>query len=65
MIFDSFDTDTDNERILTFVSPGMRRRASAAVEIFADGTYRTASNTIATLYTMHTVIDGISFPIFL
>ena len=42
----------------------MRQRASAAVEIFADGTYRTASNTIATLCTMHTIIDGISFPIF-
>ena len=64
LIFDSLDTDTDTERILIFSSPGMRQRASAAVEIFADGTYRTASNTIATLYTMHTVIDGISFPIF-
>ena len=64
LIFDSFDTDKDKERILIFSSSGMRQRASAAVEIFADGTYRTASNTIATLYTMHTVIDGISFPIF-
>ena len=43
---------------------GMRQRAATAVEIFADGTYRTASNSIATLYTVHTVIGGVAFPIF-
>ena len=64
LIYDSFDADKEHERILVFSSFGMRQRASAAVEIFADGTYRTASNTIATLYTIHTVIDRISFPIF-
>ena len=63
-IFDSFDDDKECDRILIFSSHGMRQRAATAVEIFADGTYRTASNTIATLYTVHTVIGGVSFPIF-
>ena len=64
LIHDSFDDDKDNERILVFSSCGMRQRASIAKEIFADGTYRSASNEIATLYTVHTVVDGLSFPIF-
>ena len=64
LIYDSFDDDKERDRILIFSSHGMRQRAATAVAIFADGTYRTASNTIATLYTVHTVIGGVSFPIF-
>ena len=64
LIFDSFDEDRECDRVLIFSSHGMRQRAATAIEIFADGTYRTASNTIATLYTVHTVIGGVSFPIF-
>ena len=64
LIHDCFDADKNKERIIVFSSYGMRQRAAVAKEIFADGTYRTASNMIATWYTVHTVIDGLSFPIF-
>ena len=37
----------------------------ATVETLADGTYRTASSTVATLYTVHAVICGVSFPVFM
>ena len=65
LLYDGFDVDKEQERIIVFSSHGMRQKAAVAKEIFADGTYRTASNTIATLYTVHTVVDGLSFPIFL
>ena len=48
LIFDSFDDDKECDRILIFSSHGMMQGAATAVAIFADGTYRTASNTIAT-----------------
>ena len=40
----------------------MRQRAALAKELFADGTYRTVSNIFATLYTIHTTIDDVSYP---
>ena len=64
LIHDSKDVDPQSERFLIFASYSMRQRAALAVELFADGTYRTASNIFATLYTLHTTIDGVSFPIF-
>ena len=42
----------------------MRQRAQLAREIFADGTYRSVSNIFATLYTLYTVINQNSYPIF-
>lgn len=42
----------------------MRQRAQLAREVFAGGTYRSVSNIFATLYTLHTVINNISYPIF-
>ena len=64
LIHDSKDVDPQSERFLIFASYSMRQRAALADELFADGTYRTASNIFATLYTLHTTIDGVSFPIF-
>ena len=55
--YDSYAANKDQERILIFSSYGMRQRAAIAKEIFADGTYRTASNAIATLYAVHTAVE--------
>ena len=42
----------------------MRQRAALAEELYADGTYRAVSLLFATLYTIHTTIDDVSYPIF-
>ena len=64
LIHDSNTTEPDSERIFIFSSYSMRQRAALAKELFADGTYRTVSNIFASLYTIHTMIDGVSYPIF-
>ena len=38
--------------------------AAHATVLFADGTYRAVSVGFGTLYTIHAVVDGVSFPVF-
>ena len=64
LLYDSFSDEPREDRFIVFSSFSMRQRAGLAREIFADGTYRSVSNIFATLYTLHTVIDNISYPIF-
>ena len=64
LIHDSKSVDPFDERFLVFASYSMRQRAALAKELYADGTYRTVSQMFATLYTIHTTIDGVSYPIF-
>ena len=64
LVHDSKTNEPDSERILIFASYSMRQRAAIAKELYADGTYRTVSNVFATLYTIHTTIDGVSYPVF-
>ena len=65
LLFDSFESDPSaSSRIIVFSSVDMRFKASLAKEIFADGTYRIVTKGFATLYTIHTVIDSIPYPIF-
>ena len=42
----------------------MRFKASIATELFADGTYRVVPRGFATLYTIHSVVDGVPYPVF-
>ena len=64
-IFDSKTGDPSAERILIFASYSMRQRVAVARELYADGTYRAVSKIFATLYTIHTTIDNVSYPIFI
>ena len=64
MLHNSALDDPGNDRFIIFASFSMRQRARLAREVFADGTYRSVSNVFATLYTLHTVFDGVSYPIF-
>ena len=64
LIHDTQSIEPTSDRILIFASHSMRQRAAVAKELYADGTYRTVSNVFATLYSIHTEIDGISYPIF-
>ena len=65
LLFDSLEHEPDApSRILIFASVDMRFKASMATELFADGTYRIVPNGFATLYTIHSVVDGVPYPIF-
>ena len=64
LLHDSALDDPGNDRFIIFASFSMRQRARLAREVFADGTYRSVSNVFATLYTLHTVFDDVSYPIF-
>ena len=64
LLYDSKIGDPSAGRILVFASYSMRQRAALAKEIYADGTYRAVSQIFATLYSIHTTIDGVSYPIF-
>ena len=64
LLCDSSLEEPHKDRFIIFSSFSMRQRARPAREIFADGTYRSVSNIFATLYTLHTVINNISYPIF-
>ena len=65
LLFDSNENGEDeSSRILIFASADMRFKASIATELFADGTYRVVPRGFATLYTIHSVINGIPYPVF-
>ena len=64
LIRDSKADGQSAERILIFASYSMRQHAAVSKELYADGTYRAVSNIFATLYTIHTTIDDVSYPIF-
>ena len=65
LLYDSFEVNACvSPRIVVFSSADMRFKASLATEIFADGTYRIVPKGFATLYTIHTVIDAVPYPIF-
>ena len=64
LIFDNKDETPAGCRILIFASKEMRDMAAHATVLFADGTYRVVTAGFATLYTIHTVVDGVSFPVF-
>ena len=63
LLFDSNENEENApSRILVFASADMRFKASIATELFADGTYRVVPRGFATLYTIHSVIDGVPDP---
>ena len=64
LIHDSMIDDPSAGRFLVFASYSMRQRAALAKELNADGTYRAVSLLFATLYTIHTTIDDVSYPIY-
>ena len=65
LLFDSNEQERDApSRILIFSSADMRFKASLATELFADGTYRIVPSGFATLYTIHSIIGGVAYPIF-
>ena len=65
LLFDSNENEESAQsRILIFASADMRFKASIATELFADGTYRVVPRGFATLYTIHSVIDGVPYPVF-
>ena len=65
LLFDSNETDENApSRVLIFASADMRFKASIATELFADGTYRVVPRGFATLYTIHSVVDGVPYPVF-
>ena len=64
LIFDSKAESSAGCRILIFASADMREKAARATVLFADGTYRVVTSGFATLYTIHTVVDCVSFPVF-
>ena len=65
LLFDSNEHERDaSSRILIFASEDMRFKASMATELFADGTYRIVPNGFATLYTIHSVVNGVPYPVF-
>ena len=65
LIFDSNENGEDeSSRILIFASADMRFKASIATELFDDGTYRVVPRGFATLYTIHSVINGVPYPVF-
>ena len=65
LIFDSNeDGEDESSRVMIFASADMRFKASIATELFADGTYRIVPRGFATLYTIHSVIDGVPYPVF-
>ena len=64
LIHDSMIDDPSGGRFLVFASYSMRQRAALAKELYADGTYRVVSQMFATLYTIHTTIDDVSYLIF-
>ena len=65
LLFDSNENERDApSRILIFSSADMRFKASMATELFADGTYRIVPNGFATLYTIHSIVGGVPYPIF-
>ena len=65
LLFDNGDDPTATARVLVFASSDIRFKASLATELFADGTYRVVPRTFATLYTIHTIIDDVPYPIYL
>ena len=65
LLFDSNENEENApSRVLIFASADMRFKASIATELFADGTYRVVPRGFATLYTIHSVIDGVPYPVF-
>ena len=65
LLFDSNEHERDaSSRILIFASEDMRFKASMATELFADGTYRIVPNGFATLYTIHSIVKGVPYPVF-
>ena len=64
LLFDNGDDPTAPARIIVFASSDMRFKASLATELFADGTYRVVPRKFATLYTIHTLIDNVPYPIY-
>ena len=64
LIFDSKVESPSACRILIFSSKDMRDKAAHTTVLFADGTYRVVTAWFATLYTIHTIIDDVSFPLF-
>ena len=65
LLFDSKeDGEDESSRVMIFASADMRFKASIATELFADGTYRVVPRGFATLYTIHSVIDGVPYPVF-
>ena len=62
LLFDSIEHEKDApSRILIFASADMRFKASMATELFADGTYRIVPSGFATLYTIHSIIEGVPY----
>ena len=65
LLFDNNEHEQDApSRVLIFAYADMRFKASVATELFADGTDRFVPNGFATLYTVHSVIDGVPYPVF-
>ena len=65
LLFDSNENEENApSRVLIFASADMRFKASIATELFADGTYRVVPRGFATLYTIHSVVDGVPYPVF-
>ena len=65
LLFDSNENEPNGQsRILIFASADMRFKASIATELFADGTYRIVPSGFATLYTIHSIVGGVPYPIF-
>ena len=64
LMFDNVDDQAASARIVVFASSDMKFKASLATELFADGTYRVVPRRFATLYTIHTLIDDVPYPIY-
>ena len=65
LLYDSNEHEPSAQsRFLIFASADMRFKASMATELFADGTYRIVPKGFATLYTIHSVVQGVPYPVF-
>ena len=65
LLYDSNEKEQKAQsRILIFASADMLFKAGLATELFADGTYRIVPNGFATLYTIHTLVNGVPYPVF-
>ena len=64
LMFDNVDDQEATARIIVFASSDMKFKASRATELFADGTYKVVPKKFATLYTIHTLVDDIPYPIY-
>ena len=64
LMFDNVDDEEATARIIVFASSDMKFKASRATELFADGTYKVVPKKFATLYTIHTLVDDVPYPIY-